>query len=649
MSATINSIPASQIVNVTPNVLSGGGSQLTLNGLFLTENTRVPLGAVPGFADADAVADYFGPTSVEYAKALVYFSGFTNSNKRPGNLLFAQFNQAAVGAYLRGGDISSLTVAEIQALAGSELTVTVNGTTTTTAGIDFTDSTSLSSMAQFISTALGLLGPVQAVVTGTQGASFTGSLAGTVLTVTAVAYGVVGPGVITGVGVTANTRITSQLTGTTGGIGTYAVSISQTLSSVAMTVAGNILKVTAITSGTLAVGQAIDGTSIPANTFIASQASGTAGGIGNYIVGSNAAAASTTLTASIPVVTYDSITGGLVVISDTTGPASTITFASNTAAAALGLTEATGAVLSQGAAANTPAGMMNAVANTTQNWALFGNVTDPDASGFSVKLAFSAWTNGRNKRFAYVPVDDNDAAPTVTVPATSSYGYALVAAGYDGTILDWQPAASAPLYHDAMIMGWAASVDFAETNGRATLAFKGLSGLTPAVTDLQKAQNLIANGYNYYGASATANDRFQFMYPGSISGSFKWADSFINQIWLNNALQLALMVLLTGTKSIPYNQDGYGLIRAACMDPITAGLNNGVIRAGVPLSELQAQQVNNAAGVKISSTLSTVGWVLQIKDATAQVRAARESPPSTLWYTDGQSVQKIDLTSINVQ
>lgn len=67
-------------------------------------------------------------------------------------------------------------------------------------------------------------------------ASFTGSIATTTLTVSAVSAGAIYPSMqISGTGVTAGTRIVAQLTGTTGGAGTYTVSVSQTVSSTAMT------------------------------------------------------------------------------------------------------------------------------------------------------------------------------------------------------------------------------------------------------------------------------------------------------------------------------------------------------------------------------------------------------------------------------
>ncbi len=70
-------------------------------------------------------------------------------------------------------------------------------------------------------------------------ASFTGSIATTTLTVSAISAGTIFPSMqISGTGVTAGTRIVAQLTGTAGGTGTYTVSASQTVSSTAMT--GNL-------------------------------------------------------------------------------------------------------------------------------------------------------------------------------------------------------------------------------------------------------------------------------------------------------------------------------------------------------------------------------------------------------------------------
>ena len=65
--------------------------------------------------------------------------------------------------------------------------------------------------------------------------AFTGSISGTTLTVSAIATGYLGAGaVISGTGVTAGTTISSVISAS-GGVGTYTVSVSQSVASVAMT------------------------------------------------------------------------------------------------------------------------------------------------------------------------------------------------------------------------------------------------------------------------------------------------------------------------------------------------------------------------------------------------------------------------------
>ena len=125
-----------------------------------------------------------------------------------------------------------------------------------------------------------------------------------------------------------------------------------------------------------------------------------------------------------------------------------------------------------------------------------------------------------------------------------------------------------------------------------------------------------------------------------------FADSYANAVWLKNNLQNALLTLLGQVGNIPYNPAGYGLIEAAMLDPINAALNYGAIRSGVLLSAAQIAEVNNA-GRACRSTRRCFprGWYVQIVPAPATVRGVRGSPETTLWFTDGDSVQKINVSS----
>lgn len=489
-------IPASSIVRVNPGVLAAAGVAIDLNGLILTHDTAVPVGAVQPFSSAADVGAFFGLTSSEYQAALIYFAGPDNATKTPGQLYFSQYPSANVAAYLRGGKLG-LTLAQLQALTGT-LTIDADGTPNTSASINLSAATSFSDAA---------------------------------------------------------TKIQAAFT-------------------------------------------------TPGFT-----------------------------------VSYDAQRGAFLFTSSTTGANSTMDFASSTLAASLNLTSATGAVTSQGAVAAAPGAAMDAILRVSQNWAAFTTVFEPITAD---KTAFSAWVSAQNDRYAYVGWDSDVNAKVAN--STTTWGYAIAQAQDDGSI---------PVYgdltHAAFVLSFIASIDFDRLNGRATLAFKNQAGLLPSVSNQSDADALIANGYNFYGSYATANQDFTFLYPGSTPGKWKWVDSYVNQIWLNAQLQLAMFTLLQSVGSIPYNADGYALVDAACADPVNAAINFGAIRTGVALSASQIAQLRNAIGQDVSAVLTATGYYLQITPATAAQRADRASPSMTLYYADGGSIQKLTLASIEVQ
>lgn len=80
---------------------------------------------------------------------------------------------------------------------------------------------------------------IASVFTG-QVASVTGAIAGTLLTVSVIGSGTLYPGsTIAATGITLGTVILNQLSGTTGGVGTYTVSVSQTFASGTITTSSN--------------------------------------------------------------------------------------------------------------------------------------------------------------------------------------------------------------------------------------------------------------------------------------------------------------------------------------------------------------------------------------------------------------------------
>jgi hypothetical protein len=156
------------------------------------------------------------------------------------------------------------------------------------------------------------LGPWAAIRTiqvgsaNSAGAVVVGSVAGTVLTVTAVVSGTLAVGQwVTGLdsvsGIPIGTTIVSFGSGS-GGAGTYNLSASATVAGATFTGSGSGTNLTTTSvTGTIGIGDVIAGTGVPTGTTIVSQTSGTPGGAGVYVTSGATTASSASITAGVTV------------------------------------------------------------------------------------------------------------------------------------------------------------------------------------------------------------------------------------------------------------------------------------------------------------------------------------------------------------
>jgi hypothetical protein len=143
------------------------------------------------------------------------------------------------------------------------------------------------------------------LISNPSSATFTGSISTTTLTVATMLSGTIAVGdAIFGQNIDPNTVITALGTGT-GGVGTYTVSNTQTVASTAInsvsapaeftaSITTTTMTVTAVASGTLVVGQTLEGANVTNGTIITALGTGT-GGTGTYTVSASQTAASATI------------------------------------------------------------------------------------------------------------------------------------------------------------------------------------------------------------------------------------------------------------------------------------------------------------------------------------------------------------------
>lgn len=241
-----------------PGALVAGTAGLTVGRFAWVNYSGIDGDNAPG------VANNFGPGPV---------AGFVHREK-----------QALITAFLTEAGNVIPPGFDITLMSGGDFWVKNDGATQALPGMkayaNFADGTVTFSItgAPLTGSASGSIGPAPA--------GFTASINGNVLTVSAVSSGVLVPGMTVGgtAGVAAATKITAQLTGSVGAVGTYALNIpEQSVVSSAMSGTVGLLTVSGTVSGVLGVGSIITGTGVTVGTTITALGTGT-GGAGTYYV-----------------------------------------------------------------------------------------------------------------------------------------------------------------------------------------------------------------------------------------------------------------------------------------------------------------------------------------------------------------------------
>jgi hypothetical protein len=291
-------------------------SDFALDRLFLDPSDDTPLYEVLSFGSVTEVANYYGRSSLEDKLAKEFFAGYTGSSA---NMLFTRYPDLPGRAHLYGGDISNLSVPQLQAIKGT-LMITSQGYKFS-GSVNLSGVTSFSEAASKITAALNHDLPHEAVTTGSSIApvsvAFTGSENANVLKVTAVSHGTIQVGsIIEGHGVPPGAQISAQLSGTPGGAGEYTLflhGLSKTdvpTPVESMTDTYGVLTVGSVSSGRVAAGQQVTGPGVLPDTAIEANLGGS--GLGSTWVVNKAQTEGgdgMTITAAPLFVRYQSVRG----------------------------------------------------------------------------------------------------------------------------------------------------------------------------------------------------------------------------------------------------------------------------------------------------------------------------------------------------
>lgn len=296
------------------------------------------------------------------------------------------------------------------------------------------------------------------------------------------------------------------------------------------------------------------------------------------------------------------------------------------------------AKISDGVKARTITETMNLIAAGTPGWVGFSTVWK---ASIAEALELAAWSGAQQVTTLYVNWDDDP--EMLEVPGTSVIE-ALENATAEATTSCY---ASNPQLA-AFVLGVIGSINFDGIEGSATLAFRRGPGMVVTVADTESAKILDDKKCNYYGNFATRNTQFKHFYSGRMYGEYGWIDPYVNAIWLNTSFANSIISGFQRNNRVPYNDEGYTIVRGWLMGPVNTALRNGVIDTGITLSEAQRAEIIRDAKQDITGDLETLGYFIQIVDPGAEARGNRQSPIVNFWYTYAGSVHKLSMASIAI-
>jgi hypothetical protein len=450
----------------TPECASAQSNPYALDRLFLESNDVTPLYSVQSFSSETQVANFYGKSSPEAYLATEFFNG---CNGCGANMLFARYPVLPARAHLYGSNVNDLQ--QLQGVKGL-LSITSQGYNYS-GDVNLSNVTSFSQAAADIRRALNKNLAVEAVTAGSsitkRSVSFTGSIQQEVLDVTSIRSGssIEIGSYISGPGVPARTQITSQLSGTPGGVGRYGFFLREgEVPSETLTESYGVLTVGSVNSGTVVAGQQITNgirglrNNILPHTAIEENLSGGDGAGSKWVVNfaQTVASENMTMTGAPLEVSYKrggSITphsGHFLVQQwpDVNWNSSSLSYMGGSAGASLGLSESSGAFLS------TPGQIVTHPFQWMTNFVASGNPDGSDEwSSFQLaydnvkaippreRQALANWAEKTDGRYQFLWDSENtppivDSIPSAaqfatirtTVPESSTW--AMMAIGFAG-------------------------------------------------------------------------------------------------------------------------------------------------------------------------------------------------------------------------
>ena len=248
----------------------------------------------------------------------------------------------------------------------------------------------------------------------------------------------------------------------------------------------------------------------------------------------------------------------------------------------------TGAIWANGSDIETIPETLTTSNMISNNFGSFAFLTNLALSNDQIVEA-AQWNYTLNNIFLY----------TVGVIPSNVSDLVTALAGIGGVAITLSPALSPLQFPEMCPMMVEASTDYTALNSVQNYMFQMFPGLTPSVTDDADANVYDNLKVNYYGQTQSAGVQVSFYQTGVMQGpptSPSFQNIYVNEIWLKNAAETAVMNLLLVQTQVPANAQGRGMLLNTLQDVVNQALDNGTIITSKTLTTQQQLYITQITG-----------------------------------------------------
>lgn len=296
----------------------------------------------------------------------------------------------------------------------------------------------------------------------------------------------------------------------------------------------------------------------------------------------------------------------------------------------LGLSEASGAILSNGADA---ASITQSLAQLTDVSNSFGSFRFNEELNIQQILEAATWNSSLNVRYLYsIPVVASDVA-NYTEQLGALEGYVLTLSNGDD-------------YAEYMPMVIGGAVNYSQPNSAVNFMWQLFPNDTPTVTSTTDSNTYDALGINYLGQIQQAGALVSMYQRGVMRGAqFKDIGIYWNEMWFKDACTTAFYNLFFNINSLPANSTGASKFRTILQPIIEDAKEAGVISPDKILTALQRAVIADLTGDENAwIDVQTSGYTVTvtINQRTGSSGAIEYYIEYLLIYSKGDSIKTIE-------